>query len=174
MADVRPSYPNLEDGSNVGAALAKALAGDTSTAKNAQGALVAIDGASQFQYLKVNGSGELVVSSGGVDVANLSDAQEHVGSATFVDVAVVTLNTDHVYQNIGFVTQCFRDSLFKIVWNDDGTPTVLAYLPNNDSDVVPNLSFTSGSTGTQELKIQALNQNVLSELRGTLTVDEVQ
>jgi hypothetical protein len=77
------------------------------------------------------------------------------------------------------VVSCFRDAHFQIVQVDDVTETILAdILVDAGQPTVAmqleGLSFTAGSTGTQQLKIMGKNMNAQSALRGTISVIEVQ
>ena len=181
MADVRTSFPILEvSGTEAGVPLHKVLEGDASASKNALAALAFKDIAGNLRYPKVNANDELVISTEATDVACLTDRAENAaGSATDVDLATITLLTDHEYKEIGFVVSCARDALFQVVQIDDATTTVLADVivgagAYSVAQEIKCLSFTSGSTGTQTLKIRAKNLNALSALRATLTVTEVQ
>lgn len=180
MADLRTSFTILEDSATAaGLPLHKALEGETVTAKNAHGAFVAKDPSGNFKYLETNAQNELKISMEG-DLAQVSAKGTVSGSASFVDVATLTLTADKVYRNIGFICGCFRDAEFKIVQVDDATTTDrgLGILVGAGSltvaEELAGLKVTAGSTGTQTLKIQAKNANALSDLRATLTAEEVQ
>lgn len=183
MADPRVSFPVLEDASTqAGLPLHKAVTGDASAARNAHAALVATDAAGNLQYPKVDSQRRLFVSPNVGDFANLSERGEHAaGSATFVTVtgALITLVADLVYQEVGLLVSCTRDAHFQVVQVDDATETILADVMLEAGEsvfgiVIPNLTFTAGSTGTQALKIVGKNLNALSALRATLSVTEVQ
>lgn len=181
MADLRTSFPILEvSGTEAGVPLHKVLEGDASASKNALAALAFKDVAGNLRYPKVNANDELIISTESTDIACLTDRIENAaGSATNVNLATISLLVDHEYQEIGFVVSCARDALFQIVQIDDATTTILADMVVGSgayalSQELKCLSITSGSTGTQTLKIVAKNLNALSALRATLTVTEVQ
>lgn len=180
MADLRSSFTILEDSATqAGLPLHKALEGEAVASKNAHGAFVAKDPSNQFAYLEKNAQGELKVSNQG-DEAYLSAKGSAVGSATFVDIATITLAVSKTYRNIGWIIGCLRDAEFKIVQVNDMTTTDIALGliagagDYTDSGELRGLSVTSGASGTQTLKIQAKNFNALSDMRATLSVIEQQ
>lgn len=185
MADLRSSTTVLEDsGTQAGLPLHKALAGETSVAKNAHGALVATDGANAFQYMKVNANRELIVSSESADLAYLFDEGGVVGSTSFQTLAEITLAADTVYRSLDFNGSCFRDAVYEVVFIADaaGTPveTVLVTFRTGAGelsfgDSKASLEFTSGGTGDQLLRIRAKQlQNAASDIDGMVAIKEVQ
>lgn len=181
MADLRTSFMIIEDsGTQAGVPLHKALEGDAIAAKNAHGALVAKNG-SNFAYLKVDPTtGALITTSEGSGVCNRAKGELSAGSSTLATVtgAVITLVAGAVYNEIGFIMACRRDSLFQIVWDDDGAETILAEVivgsgAYTASSQLHCVSFTAGATGTQELKVVAKNFEALSSLRASITANQV-
>lgn len=181
MSDPRTSFIVLEDSSSqAGLPLHKALEGEAIAAKNAHGALVAKNG-TNFAYLKVDPStGALLTTSEGATECKKANGELAAGSASLATVtgAVIPLTTDTVYEDIGFVVSSRRDSLFQIIWNDDGVETVIAEAIVGSgaptfSAKLHCLSFTSGATGTQELKVVAKNFEALSSLRASLVANKV-
>ena len=183
MSDVRTSFIILEDASTqAGLPLHKALEGEAIAAKNAHGALVAKDSLANFKYLEVDDAGALKVSLG-ADYAGLSDdVEDAAGSATYVDLATITLQNDYLYYDVEALVSSFRDSIFQIVQVDDvsGTPveTILASGIRvgagayNEMARFESMEFTAGSTGDCVLKIQGKNLNALSTLNATLSIKE--
>lgn len=181
MADPRVSFPVLEDsGTQAGLPLHKVLQGDALAAKNALAALGFKNAGGNLRYPLVDAADHLIVTTENGDEACLSNrAEVTAGSATLVDVASIALITATEYKNIGYVVSCFRDALYQLIWDDDGTETILADIEvgsgqYTSSEKLECLSFTSGATGTQTLKFVAKNLNALSALRATLTVSEIQ
>lgn len=178
MADIRESTPTLEiSGTQVGAPIHRALEGDATAAKNAQGAFSFKDIGGNFRYALVDASDRVVTTSTGVS-ACLNDSSKVAGSATFVAVATITLLTVHDYEQIGFIVACTRDAAWKITQTDDVTDTILAQgviaKETGFSSELHCLSFTSGASGAQTLTLSMLNNNALSDLYGTLAVTEIQ
>ncbi len=182
MADLRTSFAVLEDSSTAaGLPLHKALEGEAVASKNGHAAFVAKDGSANFKFLEINAQGELKVSNQG-DFAQVSAQGTATGSASYVDVASITLTVDKVYTNIGWIVGCWRDAEFKIVQVDDMTTTDVARGlmtgagDYSDSGSLEGLSVTAGSSGTQTLKIQAKNLvgSALSDFKATLAAIEVQ
>jgi len=183
MTDIRTSFAILEDsGTQAGAPLHRVFEGDAYASKNASPALVAKNG-TDLVYLKTNSvTGALFVDTSGISVVCKSSAGElAAGSATLATVtgAVITLVASKAYQGIGFVVSSRRDSLFQIIWNNNGVDTILAEIVVGSgaftvSSELHCLSFTSGATGTQELKVKAKNFEAQSSLRASITAEEVQ
>lgn len=182
MADIRASVAVLEDSATqAGLPLHKALAGEASASKNAHGAFTLTDAAGNFQYGKVNANREQIVTLESADLANLNDTAAAVAGSTaaFQSVVTIPLVPGAVYRNFSVVLGCTRDSLGRIILNDDGTPVDVA----NGLDIVNGKTFsenlekleiTAGATGTQSLILQGKNLNTVSDFRGTLAVEEVQ
>lgn len=182
MADLRASYPSLEDAvTGAGLALHKVLQGDALAAKNASAALIAKNVGGQLRYPIVNAQDELIVSTQGGSLANLSDNGNVAGNAsTYQTIVTIPLQAAFSYKNLKALVHCYRDARFKVVLDDNGTPVILAQgMSVTAGDSSDNLdwegfSFDSGATGTQNLLLQGLNQNSVSDLGGTLAIDEVQ
>jgi len=184
MADVRTSFITLEDvASGAGVPLHRALEGDAAAGKNAHGALVAKDGGGLLQYLKVNANRELVISTESADLACLSDEGGVAGTTGFQDIATIPLANSAVYKKLSVLGSCFRDTIYEAVWVDDvggaDTETILATFRTgagqyNHSDTYECAEFTSGGSGTQELRIRAKNLNTTSDIDAAISVLEVQ
>lgn len=181
MADPRTSFIVLEDSSSqAGLPLHKALEGEAIAAKNAHGALVAKSG-TNFAYLKVDPStGALLTTSEGATECQKANGELAAGSAALALVTgcSIALTVDTMYQNIAFVVSCRRDALFQIVQVDDATENILAEIVVGSgaytvSDQLHCMEFTTGSTGTQALKIVAKNFEALSSLRASVFADKV-
>jgi hypothetical protein len=123
---------------------------------------------------QLDSSGRIPVTTQAAGAKLYADAQDVAGStASFQDVATITLAVDTEYNNVeahGFAT---RMTIYQIASNDDGTPDVLAqfmvgagqYYARWDAN---NLEFTTGATGTQELKLQGKNLYKVSDLGGDI------
>lgn len=179
MADVRESFPTLEDsGTGAGLPLHKVLEGDASAAKNASAGLVAKKGDGTLRYLQVDDAGNLKVTTdgGGTQVKDRGTAS---GNTSLVTVAEITLTADANYVGLDWVCSCFRDALFEIVLIDDpsGTPTeeILADVLCGPGDFTDsgtlNLRFTAGSTDPV-LRVRAKNFNTTSDFRASISTTE--
>lgn len=183
MASKRAAFAILQDfATSAGLALHKVLEGDTRTGKNALAALIAKDSAGNLRYPKVDDQDRLLVSSNSGDTAALS-ARGFLngGSLTSVLVtgATIPLVNDLVYKDVSYVVSCTRDTLFQIVQVDDVTETILADVmleagQSNASAVLPTITFTAGSSGTQAIKIVAINLDTASDVYATIAVTEVE
>jgi len=182
MGKPRVSFPVLEDFvSKAGLALHKVLAGDAAANKNALAALIGMDDAGNLQYPRVDSARQLVISNQTSLLAYLNKAGlVSGGGLTAHTVASITLQTDHVYESLAWVVGCSRFTYFTIVHNDDGTPTTLVegiFVGEGKMSadgVLKDFTFTSGSSGTQELLLQAINLDIASDTAGTIVTKEVQ
>jgi hypothetical protein len=181
MADVRTSFTVLEDsGTQAGLPLHKVLEGDAYAAKNALPALIAKSG-TDLIYLKVNPStGALLVDTGAATECLKAKGELAAGSATLALVtgAEISLAVSTGYESIGFIVSCRRDALFQIIQVDNVTETILSEMivgpgAYTISDELHCLSFTSGATGTQKIKIMAKNFEALSSLRASVTIEQI-
>lgn len=181
MADPRTSFMILEDSATqAGVPLHKIAEGNAVSGKNALPAMVAKDPSGNFVYLKSNAAGQLLIDQQAQVICKKAQGELAAGSATIADVtsAAITLTADKSYQNVGFIVSCRRDALFQIVQVNDATETILGEIVVGSgaytiSSQLHCLSFTSGSTGTQSLKIVAKNFEALSSLRASITVEEI-
>lgn len=181
MAEVRTSYPVLEDAtSGAGLALHKVAEGDLIANKNALAALVAKDPDDKFRYLSVDADGHLITTDV-KDVAILSDKGTNGGDKTqFVDVVTITLSTEKTYKTIDLVCSCFRDTMFKIVQKNDTTETTLVEPFRVGSGnfsfehLFEKITFVTGATGDQELILKGQNLDVAATMSGFMGTDEVQ
>lgn len=179
MADVRESFPTLEDsGTGAGLPLHKVLEGDASAAKNASAGLVATRADGSLRYLRVDDAGNLQITldAGGTRVKDRGTA---TGNTSFTTVAEITLTASAAYNGLDWVCSCFRDAVFEIVLIDDpnGTPTeeILADVLCGPGDFTDSgkldLRFTAGSTDPV-LRVRAKNLNTTSDFRASIATTE--
>lgn len=99
------------------------------------------------------------------------------GNLSQVTVATITLTASKTYQGIEAVLSCFRDAVFEIIFNDDGSETILADAVCSPGNTTANinlskLQFTAGAAGTQQLLVKAINLNSTSDFRATVATTE--
>jgi hypothetical protein len=178
MADVRASFCVLEDAtSKAGMPLTKVAEGDAIASKNALAGLVAKDGSDELAYLKVDANGKLLVAFS--EIAELYDSDTHAGDKdAYQAVATVTLTVDKNYSNLHMWASCYRDAVFQLIHNNNGTPAILVDGVRVGSGqfsfagIMKQLKFTAGSTGTQQLIIKGKNESVASTMTGVIGIDE--
>ena len=181
MADLRESFPMLENVStSAGVAAGARVEGNASAAINGLIGFSFKDSSGNVILPQLNASGQLPVTFDVTGENLFARGTLAAGSASLVTVtgAVITLTTSTNYEGIEAVMSCFRDSLFQIIWNDNGVETILADTlcgPGQFTTNVnmANVAFTSGATGTQELLIKAQNINALSAFRATVGIRKV-
>jgi hypothetical protein len=177
MADIRESFPTLEQASGEGAALRAMQQGDSPLAKNGAIGFAFRDSAGNVVLPQLNPDGTLPVSSG-ASGTNLHEYDTHAGSTVTVDVTTVTLSTSTVYAEIFANMSCFKETIFE-VWRKDGATEVLI-----DSALVgpgsytykislENYTWTSGASGMQKLIVRGKNLNVATTMRASLSVTQI-
>lgn len=126
---------------------------------------------------QLNSAGQLPVS---LDSAgnSLYARGTAVGNLSQVTVATLALTTSTTYEDLQFIVSCFRDAIFQIIWNDDGSETILAEALCGPGQFTVNallkhVEFTSGASGTQQLLVKAQNLNSTSDFRATVSVQEL-
>jgi hypothetical protein len=182
MADLRTCFVTLQDYTDQsGQPLTRALEGDAIASRNAHGALVAKyndAGTDKFRYLEVDAAGNLLVAAA-TNYAGLSGDASIAGNAAFTQVLAITLTVDKVYKDLEVLASCFRDCIFKVSQVDDATTTVLVSGIRvgagtfNEMASFQGLEFTAGSTGTQELIVEAKCLNALSDMSATVSIKEM-
>lgn len=179
------AFPILERLSdNVGLPVHEGIEGETITGKSAMPGLVAKDGSGNFKYLEINAAGELKVNSEAVDIACLSGTAKVAGGTSEQTVLDITLQASTEYRDIAWIVSNFRQAEYRVVTIDDegvgDIETELFTLLVGPGDYTDSnsgmkcLSFTSGSTGVQVLRVYGTNKDVASDLRATISVSEVQ
>ncbi len=157
--------------------------GETVTGKNAGLVMVAKDPSGDAIYLSVDTQGRLNVNSEAEDVVSLKGVGDNAGSATFVTLFDITLQASTEYKELEWSVSCFRDATFELVHVDDlggggETFNILATPKVGSGDYTDSAKqearFTTGGTGTQVLRVRALNLNALSQLEGSASIKEVQ
>lgn len=181
MADLRESFPTLQDSSTQeGKSLIARQEGDAAASQNGSIGFAFKDSSGNVILPQLDTAGNVVVVIDQGDCYKSTAGELAAGSATLALVtgAEITLTASTSYHEIGFVFSCRRDSLFQIVQQDDATNTVLAeYIVGPGQYTVLGqlhcLEITTGSTGTQKLKVLAKNFEAQSSLRATITAQKV-
>ncbi len=182
--DKPQAFPILEDpADNSGKPLSYKVEGDPAAGGNYAGILTGKDPDGNLQFLKLNASNELVVDLDSNEVACLTGTAKVAGGTSEQAILQITLQATTEYRKLGWIVSNFRQSEFRIIAVDDvgvtDVETELATIlvgPGDytDSAELECLSFTSGGTGVQELQLVGTNKDVASDLRGTLSIEEVQ
>lgn len=172
MADVREAFPILEDASNVGSVPAKSQAGDSATGKVGMTVFGFRDSSGNLVLPQLNASGQVPVSLAAAGTC-LSATGNNTGSLTEVTVATITLTASESYAEIEAAVSCSRAAKFSIVQHDNGADTVLGVVLTGPGQFtvafkLDCLEFTAGGTGTQELRIRALNLDKAATMYATV------
>lgn len=180
MSNLRESFPSLEDtgASNAGAALAKAVNATTDpTGLNGSIGFSFKDSLGKVVLPTLNSAGQIPVTSEKAG-NNLYARGTHAGSGTEQLLAKITLANSKVYEDIFMLVSSFRDTEFRLTWNDNAVEVELGAMLTGPGSLTASaklegVEFTSGATGTQELKVYGQNQNAVSTMKATIAVKEI-
>lgn len=183
--DKPQATPILEDASdNTGKPLSYKAEGSAAASggTNYAAMMVGKDGSGNLQFISLNANREVVVSTESANLACLNGSAKVVGGTTEQTVFDINLVAGREYREIGWIVSNFRQSEYRILHVDDpgGTPveeelaTILVGPGDyTDSGELHCLNFTAGAT-TPVLRLVGTNKDVASDLRGTLSTQEVQ
>jgi hypothetical protein len=185
MADVRESFPTLEDSATgAGQPLHKVLEADASAAKNASAGLVAVrDSDNSLRYLRMSDSGALLISQAtpGICKRAGTDGTPVSGSASKTQVAEISLTVAKKHKDLYWNVSNFRDTVYTIELIDDpsGSPVVIQALeiivgPGDFNDNGRQECFEFDTTGLTSpvLRLSGKNLNTPSDFRGSITIFE--
>ncbi len=143
--------------------------------------LPAKDSGGNWAHIPLDASGRIPVSTFPSSAGTkISDSDTVVGVLnTATDIVVLTLAVATAYEIPQFIGAATFSTLWEVIWNDDGTEEVLGQFltgPGQFSfgDRLEDVVFTSGATGTQELKLVATQlQGSATDMHGTLSIQTV-
>jgi hypothetical protein len=178
MADLREVFPILENADGSGSSVTKVVEYDAaSSVSGAVPALIAKNNSGDLVFLTLDPSGRLPVTSEGSGTTIRARGELLAGNATSgmvtVTGAVLNLTLDEAYSEISFVVSCFRETHAQLVFNNNGTETIMTDVilgPGQytfESDL-PRDKIIAGSSGTQELKVVARNIDRASAIRASI------
>lgn len=182
LANDKPqATPILEDSSNVGVPLIKALEGDTYAGKAAHGVLNHKNAAGEWRYPKVNDNDEIIVSLESADIACLHDSAKVTGGTTEQQVIEISLVAGNTYRKPSFSCSNFRQTEFRVVYIDDptGTPAetelFTALVSPNMTSFAHEFSCISFAAPATDpvLRVYGTNKDVASDLRAAISIEEL-
>jgi hypothetical protein len=181
--NLRPSVAILENpGTSAGVPLHHSTEGDSAAARNAAAMLTGKDASGNLQYLKLDAANNLSVVFAENFICLDDEGTVVDGSATFVDIATIVLANSKTYRGLEWHTSCFRDYIFELVWIDDvgGVATEAVQVRGrggsqqfDNTAVLKCKAFTTAAANTQHLVLRARNINALSDIDGTVSVNEL-
>jgi len=178
MSDTKAVFRTLVDGSNEGVAISAIQQLDLATLKNGLLGFSFKTSLDEAVLPTLNPDGTIAVSLGAAGVTLTNRNENLTGSLTSVAVATITLTASKKYSEITANMSCLRDTLFQLVWDNNGTPTVLddVLLGAGQYTMPMKLDeyiFTAGATGTQTLKIMGKNLDKISAMRARVSAKEL-
>jgi hypothetical protein len=174
MADVREVFPILDDGTGAGAVPSKSEAGDAAAAKIGATAFVFKDSSGNLVLPSLTAAGKISVDAGAMASGTCKAAYgTDAGSLTDVTLATISLTASKVISDVECSLSCSRSALAKVIWNNNGSETILGWVMTGPGQFtamldINCLTFTAGGTGTQELKVKALNLDKAASLYCTV------
>ena len=154
--------------------------GDAATGVLAIPALGFKDTSGQFAYGNLDVAGRILVSTAAAGTPKYdSDYVDPAALNTEYEVAVITLTVDKAYTMSQFGGSCLQEALFRLVWDNNGSPTEMGRFVVAEGDVaheqdLTGISFTAGSTGTQKLQVLGTQfRGAKSELHGVVSCIEM-
>ena len=180
MSESRESFPVLENtGTGAGEALASKQEGVAPGADNGLMGFAYKDNDGNLVLPQLDPEGRLPVTSEGAGVEHSAAGELAAGSGTMVDItgATITLPNDKLIREIKVNVSCFRDALFNVVALDDVTPTIIGRIRVGSGQYTfewdgHKKEYTTGSSGTQVLKVQGQNQNTQSAMSAEISCVE--
>ena len=109
------------------------------------------------------------------------DNASQTGTAVLADLAAgaITLTASTTYKDIEINISSMTESCFQLIWDNNGVETILAEYqvgPGQYSYCCKHncMMFTSGATGTQELKLKGANASTdeAADLKGQINVKQ--
>lgn len=178
MADVRETFPVLEDANGEGVALREIQEGDSAALKSGSLGFSFKDASGNAVLPTLTANGSIPTSSGAAATPLLARGQNAGSVGVDVDIAVLTLTANEKYEEIRANVSCFRESIFQIVQVDDATTTVLDEIlvgPGQYTFSVDLKEYliTAGASGTQELKVIGQNLQKSSTMRARISASEL-
>lgn len=124
--------------------------------------------AGNLQYLRCDPDGSLIITNENPgdqksESGTNTPTQPQVATPTEIDVVSLTLVTDKTYRFPEMLVSSTHEVLWRLLWDNDGTPTELARVLTDVGDTAsePRLklkSFTTPGSGTQTLKVVGAQQ----------------
>lgn len=180
MADPNELFHILKDTDGSGKSPDKAI--DATTAAAALLGMVGFsfkDSSGNVVLPQLDSLGRLPVTAS-VGVCKYANGELAAGSLTLAAVtnAEIVLTASKTYEEVGVVISCRQAALYQIIWQDDATDNIIAEFivgpgDYSESTQIHCFSFTAGATGTQKLKVKAKNFELLSSLRASIAVTEL-
>jgi len=182
MSDEREVFPILENSATeAGEVLHLAVEGETTANKKAMSAFAFKDKDGNFIHPQLNNENVLPVS---LDSGTTKRARNKVnGNAAMTLIVELDLLLEKVYTKISAIMSSTRTSIYEIRMVDDadGVPieTVIGDAVTGSGQFTFNWSHdvdevsTVGNTGTQKIRVYGMNNSAISDLRASVSVNEI-
>jgi len=186
MADLRTSFPTLEDvdSGNAGAAISQAVETDPIAGRNFSGSMVAKRASDDtLRFLQLDDAGNLVVTLDGAGICKSggTDGTPVAGSTSKTTLDDITLTAAKTYRNLEWSVCNLRDTVYTFDVIDDpaGTPVIV----KTHEVIVGSGDFTDSgelhcfefdTTGLTDpvLRMSGTNFQNASDFRGTFSITE--
>jgi hypothetical protein len=177
MADEAPLFKILQNASGTAEAIDKVESGDAPGTKNGILAFGFRDSAGNIILPQLTSAGAIPVDANAAMGTAMKARGENAGSLSNVDLATIVLGNSELYSKIVAVGSCLRESLFQIIWDNNGSETILGEFIVGAGQYsflwdVPCVEFTTAASDPQELILRAKNLDKVSTLRGNICTYE--
>lgn len=180
--NLREVFPILEDSvSGFGVAPTRVQFGDTPVGVNGMMVLAFQDVSGNLVLPQLNSSGQLPVTSSAM-VENYLLGQGEIADGTTSGFTVVpnttlVLTSGKSYTDIAFQVSCSRSARAQLIYNDNGTLTVLGEVlvgagQYTYTQALPSFGLIADVSGPQELFVQAFNEDRASPIRCTIGANQ--
>lgn len=179
MADLKQVFNTLDDGTE-GQALTKINNGDTPAGSdNGSPVFTFLDSSGDYSFVSLTASGAIPVDTGAVSGTVVSDhaiVASVADTETAVAVASLTSSTDYTCAEMS--VSCSEQTTWKLYNIDDagGSPVktlIWSGITGAGSLTIccqpKNLTFTSGSTGTQTLSMEGTSKKSGSDMHAFIS-----
>ena len=185
MADCKPLFKTLDDGTGQGSAAHKVLEGDSPSSKNGSIGFSFKDSSGNLILPQLTAAGAIVVDTEGQNgVCKHAYAEDVNGNLSFVDLASITGQLNKKYNMFEVAVSSTLETIYQLVHiDDDGgaspTETVLAsfIVGPGQYSICCKLDCqevdTTGGTGVQTLKIKGKNLDTACAMHASLSLEEV-
>lgn len=181
MADLAEVFPVLADATTgAGEALISRTEGEASSGIAGSIGFAFKDASGHVVLPELDVLGRLPVTTQSVGVCKYARGLHASGSQTVgtaATAATLALTASKWYSSIDMVASCFRAGVVQLVWNDNGSESIVADAIVGPGQFTVNvaidcLRFQAGATGTQELLVKFTPTDKVSDFRATVAALE--
>ena len=179
MADLRECFPSLADETTgAGECLISRIEGEAAASQEGSIGFSFKDSSGNVVLPQLTAAGAIVVDNGGAAGTCKFASAKVAGSLTETTVVALTLTATKTYHKIEVIAAAYRETSYLLVQHDNGVDTTIGEFITGPGQYTVDfnidcLDVTAGATGTQELRLRALNLEKVTDIRGTVAALEL-